>query len=130
MFLDMGGVSESEADLIFRASVPWLKQMLEERSYVGWLALYDEQVVAGGGIQIRSLGPMPGCCGGGKWGLIANIYTAPAHRRGGLARSITAMILSWATSAKLNRVTLSASDEGRPLYKALGFIPTADMQLL
>jgi len=129
MFRDMGSVSEAEADRLFQASVPWLERMLADRSYVGWFALHGGEIVAGGGIFLRDLGPTPGCCEGGRGGHIANIYTAPAYRRLGLARSLMDLILTWAKSEKLDRITLSASTEGKPLYEALGFTATAEMQL-
>ncbi|MGI4757390.1 MAG: GNAT family N-acetyltransferase [Janthinobacterium lividum] len=129
MFRDMGCSSDDETSRIFEASVPWFHQILSDRSYVGWLVLHLGTVVASGGIHIRDLGPVPGCCGGGRLGHIANIYTEPAHRRRGVARSLVTMILTWATDQQLDKITLSASNDGRSLYEKLGFVSSHDMQL-
>ena len=129
MFREMGSVSDVEAVQIFQSSIPWLERMLIDGQYVGWFALDGGEIVAGGGIHLRDLGPMPRCCEGGRGGHIANIYTVPSHRRLGLARSLMERIIAWAKTEKLNRITLSASAEGRPLYEALGFTSTDDMQL-
>ncbi len=91
--------------------------------------LHRGEVVGGGGIHIRDLGPVPGCCEGGRLGHIANIYTDPAHRRRGLARKLMTTILTWAKVEQLDRITLSASADGRPLYEKLGFVTNSEMQL-
>jgi GNAT superfamily N-acetyltransferase len=129
MFRDMGSISDSEANLLFLASVPWLKGLLAVGRYKGWLVMCGQEVVSGGGVHLLDLPPMPDCCQGGRGGHIVNIYTVPAHRRRGLARSLMSHILAWADAQHLDRLTLTASVEGRPLYESLGFIPTAEMQL-
>ena len=130
MFRDMGSVSELEADQIYQASIPWLEQLLFEQSYIGWLAICSGKIVAGGGMHLREIGPVPGASAGGKWGHIANVYTQTAYRRRGLARNLVARIIASARTQNLVRVTLSASEEARSLYQSLGFGPTCDMELV
>ena len=130
MFQDMDAISPSEAELFLRSSIPWMERLLEQGDYVGWFAVCEGEIAAGGGIHLRELGPIPGCPEGGRSGHIANLYTLPAHRRRGLARSLLELMLAWAKQEQLSRITLTASDQGRPLYESLGFTGTADMQLL
>jgi GNAT superfamily N-acetyltransferase len=129
MFRDMGSLSQAESDLLLTASLPWLQNLLATGEYIGWLVLFGEQVVAGGGICLREMGPVPGCCRVGRWGYIMNVYTVETHRRHGVARLILKTILEWTAANRLDHVTLAASDEGRPLYESLGFVPTNDMKL-
>ena len=130
MFLDMDSITLEESDKLFTASVPWLQHILATGEYISWLAhQHDEDVVAGGGIYIREIGPVPGMYRTGRWACIMNVYTEKAHRRRGLARLLMQTMLEWCASNHLDHVTLSASDEGRPLYETLGFIPTKDMKL-
>jgi len=129
MFLDMGSVTQEESDQLFAASLPWLQRILATGDYIAWLALQQDEVVAGGGIYLREIGPVPGCYRTGRWGHIMNVYTVETHRRRGLARLLMQTILEWSANNHLDHVTLAASEEGRPLYEALGFIPTADMKL-
>ena len=96
---------------------------------MGWLVEQRRTVVAGGGIFVRELGPVPGCYRVGRWGHIANLYTEPAHRRHGLARRLMRTMLDWCNSHDIDHVTLAASDEGRPLYESLGFKATSEMKL-
>jgi GNAT superfamily N-acetyltransferase len=129
MFRDMGSVSAEESELLRKASEPWLCGHLTNGSYLGWLVEHNGIVVAGGGIFVRELGPVPGCYRVGRWGHIANFYTEPAHRRRGLARRLMKTILDWCVVHRIDHITLSASDEGRPLYESLGFKTTSEMSL-
>lgn len=129
MFLNMGKVSTDESEQIRTATEPHIRKLLETNRYVGWLVTKDEDIVAGGGIYLRELLPIPGCCRLGRWAYIANIYTEEAHRRQGLARFVMAAILRWCEDNGIDQITLAASDAGRPLYESLGFVPTADMRL-
>jgi hypothetical protein len=44
-----------------------------------------------------------------------------------VARALMDRVLVWSTEKAIARVTLHASDEGRPLYVALGFASTNEM---
>jgi GNAT superfamily N-acetyltransferase len=130
MFLDMGDISEDEANTLCAVSIPWFQESIATRQYYGWLVLCGEEVVAGGGLQIREVGPIPGCFRSGRWGHIGNIYAQPAHRRRGLARLVLHAICEWSRTSGLDQLTLNASDEGRPLYASFGFESTNDMKLV
>lgn len=56
------------------------------------------------------------------------MYTEPSHRRRGLARKIMTAMLDWCLVQGIKRITLHASDEGRPLYEKLGFFQTNEMR--
>lgn len=129
MFRDMGLVTGQETEQLFAASVPWLRHVLTTGEYVGWLVLYEEQVIAGGGIHVREMGPVPHCYRVGRWGHIANVYTVAEHRRRGLARLLMSTILAWCAENQFDQVTLAASDDGRPLYESLGFTASNEMKL-
>jgi GNAT superfamily N-acetyltransferase len=129
MFRDMDSITQEDSDKLFTAGVPWLQGILTTGDYIAWLALQQDEVVAGGGVYVREIGPVPGCYRTGRWGHIMNIYTEEAHRRRGLARLLMQTILEWCANNHLDHVTLAASEEGRPLYETLGFIPTTDMKL-
>ena len=57
-----------------------------------------------------------------------NVYTEAAHRRRGVARALMDVMLGWCRDRDISRVLLHASDEGRPLYETLGFLPTNEMR--
>lgn len=129
MFLDMGRISQEEHALLKSASRTYLQKAIPEQEYLAWLVESAEQhVVAGGGLILRQLMPRPGHLEGGKEAQILNIYTDPAHRRHGLARLIMSSMMDWCKEQGINRITLHASEFGRPLYESLGFKQTNEMR--
>jgi GNAT superfamily N-acetyltransferase len=59
---------------------------------------------------------------------ILNVYTYPEFRRRGIARQLMGTMIDWCRDQGLAVVYLHASPDGRPLYEALGFEPTAEMR--
>jgi GNAT superfamily N-acetyltransferase len=129
MFRDMGVLAEREAPALHAASEAYLTTALRSGEYLGWVIEVQGQVVAGGGILIRPLLPRPGCPQGSEEAYVLNVYTEPAHRRRGLARRLMEVILDWCAARGITRVSLHASDDGRPLYAAMGFLQTNEMRL-
>lgn len=128
MFRDMGDFDDSAAAEVARACLLHLEEMIMRSEYLGWLVLHNGEVVAGGGIILKTLLPRPNALQGGTEGLIVNVYTEPEHRRQGLARWLMQTMLDWCGQNKIANVVLHASNEGRPLYESLGFVPTNEMR--
>lgn len=61
----------------------------------------------------------------GRIGTVYNVYTAPDHRRKGLARRVMRELLSDAEQFGLDFVELKATKDGYHLYETLGFQETA-----
>lgn len=128
MFRDMSEVNDAEAARLEAAAFVHLRQMLADRRYVGWLVECGGAVVAGGGVVIGQTLPRPHVLDGGAAALVLNVYTDPEHRRRGLARQVMEAILDWCGRNHIAVVSLYASEEGRPLYERLGFVPTNEMR--
>lgn len=129
MFLDMGRISKEEHSVLKSASRAYLLKAISEQEYLAWLAESDEQVVvAGGGMILRQLMPRPGHLEGGQEAQILNVYTDPAHRRLGLARIVMSAMMDYCKEQGISRITLHASEFGRPLYEKLGFKQTNEMR--
>lgn len=129
MFRDMGVLAEREAPALHVASHAYLTTALRSGEYLGWVIEAQGQVVAGGGALIRPLLPRPECTQGSAEAYVLNVYTEPAHRRRGLARQLMRVIIEWCMAHGITRVSLHASDDGRPLYVAVGFLQTNEMRL-
>lgn len=129
MFQDMGEGTVEELDRMIEATAPWLAGALADGSYRGWRA-EDSQgsVVAGGGVLMSSwpAGPRDPYT---RRALIINVYTEPEVRQQGLARQLMLLMIQWLREQGLSSVVLHASDAGRHLYEALGFVPTNEMRL-
>jgi GNAT superfamily N-acetyltransferase len=61
---------------------------------------------------------------------LAGIYTAPGHRRRGIARELTERAIVWCKERGCVRIRLQASEAGRPLYESLGFRTFREMMKL
>lgn len=57
----------------------------------------------------------------GRTGYVLGVYTEPAERGKGLATAIMQLLQEEAKRLKLDQVTLSASDMGKPIYEKIGF---------
>jgi GNAT superfamily N-acetyltransferase len=128
MFCDRGEVGGGDVARLETASFVYLRQMMAERRYLGWLMEREGEVVAGGGLVVSQILPRPGIVEGGAQALIVNVYCEPAHRRLGLARALMEAMLNWCTEEGIANVTLHASESGRPLYESLGFVRTNEMR--
>lgn len=136
MFTDMGELSPSCAGRLVERSRRYLETAIPSGEYVGWLAAPDtrpEEVVAGVGMQVRSIIPRPDPSGTAlleRQGLILNVYTEPAWRRRGLASLLMRHVLDWARENGITNLVLHASEDGRALYERLGFHPTNEMRFV
>jgi GNAT superfamily N-acetyltransferase len=134
MFRDMGEVpTDALAAELLGKSTTVLTTLLREGSYVGWLAIdQNDGVLAGAGADVKPqlprishdgtrvvVAPLP---------LVVNVYTEPAWRGKGIARALMQKIMDWARIQGSDRVVLHASAAGRPLYQSLGFMPTNEMR--
>ena len=50
-----------------------------------------------------------------------NVYTAPEHRRKGVAKTLMGLLLDEGRKLRLDHIELKATEDGYPLYKLLGF---------
>ncbi len=121
MFKDMKEVDDQGGSIIANASEDHLAALIEAREYFGFLAEHEGQVVGGGGVWLRPLLPRPGRLQGAMEAYVLNVYTEPEHRRNGVARAIMEAIIEWSRDQRVARITLHASEDGRPLYENLGF---------
>ena len=135
MFREMGELPDSLYDPLVTATRQLLTRMVADGEYVGWLAAPNErpaEIVAGAGVQLRTLLPRPtvrsGALRTGSEAIVLNVYTEPAWRRRGAARALMDQVIAWVREQRVGRLVLHASPEGRALYEQLGFEPTNEMR--
>jgi GNAT superfamily N-acetyltransferase len=138
MFQEMGLVPEPLFETYRARCESRIREMLETGEYIGWLAWPNEspdQIVAGVGVQLRSVLPHPVEGPGGevsiaegRHAIIINVFTEPEWRRRGAAKLLLEQIIAWSRTERLDRLVLHASDEGRLLYEKMGFVQTNEMR--
>jgi GNAT superfamily N-acetyltransferase len=129
MFDEIKQLPDAEGDHMEAAIRDYIERALPAGTFHAWIVEHGGEVVAGGGLQLRTLMPRPGFVDGEPEGLIVSMWTEPAHRRRGLGRQIVEAILAWGATHGVTRFTLHASNDGRPLYELYGFHQTNEMRL-
>lgn len=133
MYRDMGDVLLAEEARLHEASAAYFRAALASGEYLAWLAVTStsEEIVAGAGLLVRPMIPRPGTTGSieTREAQVVNVYTEPAWRRKGIAALVMREAIAYTSAERINRVSLHASDAGRPLYELLGFAPTNEMRL-
>jgi GNAT superfamily N-acetyltransferase len=125
---DMNYTDTAALSTMVTATTEYLKKAIPEGSFRSWLACDNDKVVAGGAVVIV---PWPAhaydleC----RRATILNVYTDPEYRRRGISRQIMQTMIAWCKQQGFARVTLHASEYGRPLYESLGFVPNNEMKL-
>ena len=128
MYEDMGHTDAAQLEEMERASTQFFRDHLAAGTYRGWFVEFEERVVAGGGVLVLPFQPQINSTRPERpW--IVNVFTEPEHRRRGLARVLLDEIVAWCRRESFSVVSLHASDEGRSVYAALGFLPSNEMRL-
>ena len=114
----------------------YFDRALPAGEYVAWVAELDtpeRTIVGGAGVQFRPLIPRTDPSGQailvGREGLVMNVHVLLEYRRQGIARRLMETIIAWAPQNDIVRLVLHAAPDGRPLYDALGFLPSNEMYL-
>jgi GNAT superfamily N-acetyltransferase len=137
MFRDMGRIADEATAADLRAATePMIGEWVASGDYVGWLAeplARPGLVVGGAGVQLRPMLPQPGRDGPGilfgPQAYVLNVFVERAWRRRGVAALLMDFVVAYTRERRIRVVTLHASDDGRPLYERLGFVPTNEMRL-
>lgn len=127
MFAEMG---EATADALGTMSLhfaPWVRRMISEGKYLGWIVESDGKPVASTGLYLLEWPPHPLDPSNDHRGYILNIYIDPEHRRQGLAKGLVQLCLNESRRRGLRTVTLHTSDAGRSLYDSMGFAASNEM---
>jgi GNAT superfamily N-acetyltransferase len=135
MFTDMGQLPAAGYDTLVQAARAYFAAAIPDGRYVAWVAESRERpgaVVGGAGLQLRELLPRPHPAGErllrGPQALILNVFTERPWRRQGVAVGLMEELLRWTRAHGIESVVLHASEDGRPLYERLGFVPTNEMR--
>jgi GNAT superfamily N-acetyltransferase len=129
MFESMGFDDPAQLAAADAAAAAYFAKAIPIEEFTGWLAVTStDEAVGSGGVVIDRHPPGPNNLSG-QMGYIMNLVTMPSHRRRGIARRMMQTMLDWLAERDVHRVTLHATEEGRPLYQELGFVDSNEMQL-
>ncbi len=69
-------------------------------------------------------GPDP-FCPRGRIVRLVNVFTLPEYRGNGYAATLVREVIEWARMVDADRVDLSATPQGQPIYEGAGFVLTS-----
>jgi GNAT superfamily N-acetyltransferase len=120
MFTDMGEPAGT-AEVYGPQFREWLRETMTAGVYRAWLLESEaNEAIAGGGITVIPWPPGPRY-GSGRIAFVYNVYTEPAHRHCGHARTIMDAIHAWCRAEGIRSLALNASRFGQPLYETMGY---------
>jgi ribosomal protein S18 acetylase RimI-like enzyme len=137
MFADMGKSSPETLATMSLHFAPWVRRMLIEGKYLGWI-IEEERTpiesevhpIASTGLFLLEWPPHPLDPASHLRAYILNMYVDPTHRHQGLAKQLVQLCLDETRRRGIRVASLHASDAGRPLYESFGFAPTNEMFFL
>ena len=94
---------------------------MADGTFVSWVALDGEKIVATSGMSFVEKPPYFGCPSG-RIGLLSGMYTEPSYRRRGIAKALLSHVVEEARAYGCGAVQITASDAGVLLYTAFGFV--------
>lgn len=121
---EMDRADEVAVNRMIAALEPYLRAAIPEDRWHSWIA----EPGGCGSIEIVQwvpgrLDPTP------RRAWIHSVYVEPSYRRRGMGRQLTQTIIAWCRERGFGWIHLHASDQGRPLYESLGFVPSSEMRL-
>lgn len=102
------------------ALADYYKRHLSDGTFVGWLALDGDRIVATSGMSFVEKPPYFGCPNG-RIGLLSGMYTLEEYRRRGIARELLKRVAAEARAHGCAVIQVTASDMGVLLYSDFGF---------
>ena len=127
MFADMQDAPETVLEEMGQNFEPWVRRMIANDKYVGWITSDGERAVASAGLLILDWAPHfldPRC---DQRGYILNVFVEPEYRGRGIAKALTMQCMAEAKRRGIGIVALHASKKGQPVYEKLGFKTSNEM---
>jgi ribosomal protein S18 acetylase RimI-like enzyme len=127
MFADMRDAAEIVLEEMGQNFEPWVRRMLANDKYAGWITCDGEREVGSAGLLILDWAPHfldPRC---DRRGYILNVFVEQAYRGRGIARALTLECMAEAKRREIGVVALHASQKGQPVYEKLGFKTSNEM---
>jgi ribosomal protein S18 acetylase RimI-like enzyme len=127
MFADMRDAPDSILDEMAHHFEPWVRRMLTDAKYAGWIISDADRDIASAGLLILDWAPHFLDPAGEQRGYILNVFVEPEYRRRGLAQALMTECMDEARRRAIRIVALHASEKGQPIYRKLGFTTSNEM---
>ena len=112
--------SEEDRVIIEQANLEYFRKTLCDNTFISWIALDNEVIIATSGLSFSIVPPFYNILDG-KVAYIMNMYTLPSYRSQGIGTKLFKNIVDEAYQLGYKKITLKATNMGRPLYEKFGF---------
>lgn len=119
MIDDFGGVSDHERECMEKQLPDYFNRKLGNE-LIAFIAKVDNRIVSVAYLHIIEM-PANSILLNGLYGEVLNVYTEPEYRGKGLCTQLIKNLIEYGKKRGLGRVDLSATKEGYPIYKKVGF---------
>ena len=116
---DFGSVSDIEKESMEKQLPDYFERKLNTE-LVAFVARDGEMIVSVAYLHIIEM-PANSILLNGLYGEVLSVYTMPEYRGKGLCSALMKSLVDCARDRGLGRIDLSATKEGYPIYKKLGF---------
>lgn len=116
---DFGSVSDIEKESMEKQLPDYFERKLNTE-LVAFVARDDDRIVSVAYLHIIEM-PANSILLNGLYGEVLSVYTMPEYRGKGLCSTLMKNLVDRARDRGLGRIDLSATKEGYPIYKKLGF---------
>lgn len=120
MIDDFGSVSEEE-EAGMRTQLPDYFARKLGTELIAFIAKDDDRIVSVAYLHIIEM-PANSILLNGIYGDVLSVYTEPEYRGQGLCTQLMKNLVEYGKENRLGRVDLSATREGYPIYKKVGFL--------
>lgn len=114
-----------DMSLVEKESFAYYNHALDSGEHIAYLVYDNGTFIGAGGVSFYQVMPTyhnPT----GKKAYIMNMYTAPEHRRQGIAIHTLDLLVNDARELGVSQITLEATDMGHTLYENYGFVKKED----
>jgi ribosomal protein S18 acetylase RimI-like enzyme len=127
MFADAESAPPAVLEEMGQNFEPWVRRMLVDDKYVGWIIQDGDRAVASAGFLLLDWAPHYLDPAGQQRGYVLNVFVEPEYRRRGLAQALVRECMDEARRRGIRVVALHASKKGQPVYEKLGFTTSNEM---
>lgn len=123
-----GPRSPEKITLLQKSLTDYFSRAFENKTFIAWIAEYDEKPVGFSGLVIRE---QPGNFEtiSGRTGYILNMFTLREFRSNGICNMLFEKLLGEANILGLDKVELHATNDGESVYRQFGFTEPHDKAL-